>query len=225
MQLVEAGDTAESASAASAPDAPAAAMPGDYTLHVSKGAKEFTRTVPADTARKLKNDLAAIGAFRWDPAYADGKAEQAGAWSLTIVFQKDVFTFDAKGDKSAPARFDEFLETLYQLDFPRPGQDAADASAAPARAGRPRGRGIEGMRGDGAPTSGVGANPFGDFDAASADRVMQAFASMQQDPQAFMEAIRVEFKSMPAEQQVQLLDMLGNSGIQSRDWWERFLRG
>lgn len=196
-------------------------------------AVEFTRTMPEETARTLKNDLAALGVFRWDPDYHDEQAPGTGTWKLTIVFQQDVFTFEAKGQQSAPDRFGQFLETLYQLDFPRPEDAAAKPDEGPARASRPRGSGIEGMRGDGSSNpfdasalfGAAGANPLGDMDAATMERMNQAFASMAQNPNAFMDSVRDEFRTLSPDEQRQLLDMLGTSGIQSRDWWERFLRG
>lgn len=48
---------------------------------------------------------------------------------------------------------------------------------------------------------------------------------MAQNPNAFMDSVRDEFRTLSPDEQRQLLDMLGTSGIQSRDWWERFLRG
>lgn len=38
-------------------------------------------------------------------------------------------------------------------------------------------------------------------------------------------AMRAEFEAMPPEAKVKLLDMLAESGVESREWWEKNLCG
>lgn len=38
-------------------------------------------------------------------------------------------------------------------------------------------------------------------------------------------AMRAEFEAMPPEAKVKLLDMLAESGVESREWWEKILCG
>lgn len=38
-------------------------------------------------------------------------------------------------------------------------------------------------------------------------------------------AMRADFESLPQEAKVKLLDMLAESGVESREWWEKILCG
>lgn len=38
-------------------------------------------------------------------------------------------------------------------------------------------------------------------------------------------AMRADFESLPPEAKVKLLDMLAESGVESREWWEKILCG
>lgn len=38
-------------------------------------------------------------------------------------------------------------------------------------------------------------------------------------------AMRADFESLPPEARVKLLDMLAESGVESREWWEKILCG
>lgn len=38
-------------------------------------------------------------------------------------------------------------------------------------------------------------------------------------------AMRAEFEALPPEAKVKLLDMLAESGVESREWWEKILCG
>ena len=45
------------------------------------------------------------------------------------------------------------------------------------------------------------------------------------NPYALQQRMRDEFRHMPADEQERMLDALAASGMASRAWWERFLRG
>ena len=51
------------------------------------------------------------------------------------------------------------------------------------------------------------------------------FAEMQRNPQAMQQRLKDEFRHMSPDEQDRLLDMLASTGMASRAWWERFLRG
>lgn len=38
-------------------------------------------------------------------------------------------------------------------------------------------------------------------------------------------AMRADFESLPPEAKVKMLDMLAESGVESREWWEKVLCG
>ena len=44
------------------------------------------------------------------------------------------------------------------------------------------------------------------------------------DPTALQQRLKDEFKHMSAEEQNQMIDMLVQSGMGTRDFWERFFR-
>lgn len=192
----------------------------EYELHVEKGpahqlVADFTRTVPRKSAEALRDALASAGVFGWDEEYPDTVAPGSRRWNLRIVFQEGVFTQQSGGGSSVPEGFDALLEALYQLDLPRPGADDAPAMAAPgAFAG--------GFPDISALFAGA---PAGGPDASMLAAMQQTFAEMQANPERFQQQLKDEFRSLPREQQDQMLDMLAASGMASREWWERFLRG
>ena len=62
-----------------------------------------------------------------------------------------------------------------------------------------------------------GMGDLGDF--------QQMFAEMQRNPQAMQQRMKDEFRHMSPDEQNRLLDALASTGMASRAWWERFLRG
>ena len=77
----------------------------------------------------------------------------------------------------------------------------------------------------------VGKGGIGDLDfsklgeAFSGGAMADLFADAQNNPQAFQQRMKEEFRHMSPEEQNQLLDMLASTGMGSREFWERFLRG
>ena len=53
----------------------------------------------------------------------------------------------------------------------------------------------------------------------------ELFSEAQRNPQAIQQRMRDEFAHMSPEEQNRMLDTLASSGLASRAWWERFLRG
>ena len=62
-------------------------------------------------------------------------------------------------------------------------------------------------------------------DMGSMGELHQMFADMQRNPQAMQQRMKDEFRRMAPEEQNRLLDALASTGMASRAWWERFLRG
>jgi hypothetical protein len=50
-------------------------------------------------------------------------------------------------------------------------------------------------------------------------------SEMHNNPAAFQQRMRDEFRHMPPDEQERMLDSLASTGIASRAWWERYLRG
>lgn len=219
---------------------------GLYELHVEKGSasnptSQFTRDVPVDVAQRLKDALQDIGVFGWDESYGDTAAPGSRRWSVTTVFKEDVFSVASKGGSDAPASFDAMLEELYRLDFPRP--EGGKPSGASMRQGVGLGTALNSMgsmglgsiggmsAGDMGAYGAVGKGGFGDVDFsqlgdlfASGD-MADMLADMQKNPQAMQQRMKDEFRRMSPDEQNRLLDMLASTGMASRAWWERFLRG
>lgn len=219
---------------------------GTYELHVEKGSasnptSQFTRAVPLEVAERLRDALQGLGAFGWEESYGDASAPGSRRWSMTTVFREGVFSVSSKGGSDAPAGFDDLLEELYRLDFPRP--DAVKAQGAPAGQGMRLGTALNSLgslgigsmgglsAGDMGAYGAVGKGGFGDIDfsklgdAFGGGDLANLFADAQGNPQALQQRLREEFRHMSPEEQNQLLDMLASSGMASRSWWERFLRG
>lgn len=188
-----------------------------YELHVEQGsaanpAVKFTRTVPRETAQKLKDRLGELGVFSWDEAPQASPRDNLAQWSLALVFKKDVFSVEARGANKVPAHFDDVLEELYQLDFPRPA--APKEPEAPA---------FDGMPFD----MGAMQNLFGADgpNAYAFEQMQEALETMRTDPARFQQMMRDEFRALPVEQQEAFINALASTGMASRAWWERFLRG
>lgn len=194
----------------------------NFELHVEKGPAgqlscDFTRTVPLKTAVALRDALAELGVFGWDEEYADTQAPGSRQWRLKIVFQEGVFTQESAGGSNVPEGFEGLLEEFYQLDLPRPGADDAPGVTASAKA-----PGFSGMPDFGALFGGGGE---GAPDAALWAEMQRAMADLQAHPEKFQQQLKEEFRMLPREQQDNMLDMLASTGMGTREWWERFLRG
>ena len=223
---------------------------GMYELHVEKGSasrptSQFTREVPLETAQKLKDALQDIGVFAWDESYGDAPDVPARRWTLNTVFKEGVFATSSKGGSDVPVGFETMLEEFYRLDFPRP--EAARATASAPRQGIGLGTALNTMgslglgsvggmsAGDMGAYGAAGKGGLGDVDFSKLGDVLggelagagfgDVFAEMQRNPQALEQRMKDEFRHMSPDEQNQLLDMLAGTGIASRAWWERFLRG
>ena len=173
---------------------------GLYELHVQQGSAtnpsaQFTRRVPIEAATRLRDTLQSVGAFGWEASYGDATAPDSRRWSLSVVFKKGVFSIESKGGSDVPAGFDDLLEELYRMDFPRPAGQRVSAPAAQM------------------PSS------IGD---------MAAFASqLGSDPaqaQRLARQMKDEIRHMSPAERNQLIDMLVQSGMGTRAFWEDFLR-
>ena len=219
---------------------------GMYELHVERGSasrptSQFTREIPQEKAQNLKDALQEIGAFAWDESYPDAPGAPARRWTLSTVFRKDVFTVSSKGGSDVPVGFETMLEEFYRLDFPRP--EAAKANVGNPRQGISLGTALNSMgslglgsiggmsAGDLGAYGAVGKGGFGDLDFSKLGDVMQGgelsdmLDEMQRDPEVLQRRMKEEFRHMSPEEQSRMLDMLASTGMASRAWWERFLRG
>lgn len=231
-----------------------------YELHVEKGSasnpsSQFTRKVPQDVAERLRDTLQQAGAYGWDESYGDTIAPGSRRWTMNIVFKEGVFSVSSKGGSDAPAGFDDVLEELYRLDFPRPaglqGNAAQNGNAAGAFAASSLGAlGSAGLGGLGASGAsglrGMSAGDLGAFGAAGggvdfsqmadllkssgmpgmdAAEMQDLLAQAQSNPQLIQQRMKDEFRHMPHDEQERMLDALAATGMASRAWWERFLRG
>lgn len=194
-----------------------------FELHVEKGPVgqltcDFTRTVARKSAEVLRDALAEAGVFGWDEDYPDDADPGGRRWSLWIVFEEGVYAQQSGGGSSVPAGFDDLLEALYRLDLPRPGADDAPGLA--------RSAGAAGTSGGGAGLAALFAGgPEGGPDASMLEEMQRTMAELQANPGQFQRQIKEEFATLPRDQQEQMLDMLAATGMATRDWWERFLRG
>ena len=218
---------------------------GMYELNVEKGSasnptSQFTREVPADVAQRLKDALQEIGVFGWDESYGDAAAPGSRRWSVNTVFKEGVFSVASKGGSDAPAGFDAMLEELYHLDFPRP--DAGKISAAPQQ-GVGIGTALNSLgslglgnfggmsAGDLGAYGAVGKGGVGDFDFSmlgemfSSGGMADMLSEMQGNPQAMQQRMKDEFQRMGPAERKRLIDMLVQSGMGTRKFWEDFFNG
>ena len=189
-----------------------------FSLHVESGTasnpkESFDRTVARSVVERMRDKLAEIGAFSWEGEYGDSSAPGTRRWNMGIVFQEGVFSVQSFGGSDTPEGFADLLEMLYQMDMPRPASEAPSASATVSPGAAPDFSAMFGAAGPGGP------------DPAMLGAMQEAFAQMQSNPAAFTRQMKDEFSHLPYEQQEALLDMLASSGMATRDWWERFLRG
>lgn len=225
----------------------AAAEGGLYELKVQKGSaanpiSQFTRKVPLEVAERLRDALQDIGAFGWEDSYGDTLAPGSRRWTMSVVFQEGVFSLESKGGSDVPAGFNALLEELYRLDFPRPavarkGKGAQGVGSAINTMGLGGLGSIGGMSaGDlGAfASSGMGAGAdfsrFGELFAGGmggvdAREMQDLLAQAQANPQLLQQRMKDEFRHLSPDEQDQMLDALAATGMATREWWERFLRG
>lgn len=202
----------------------------EYRLHVEQGPAErtttdFTRGAGLSQARDLTEKLLDAGVFSWEESYGDDPAAGMSRWTLRIVFEPGVFEVRSKGGSAYPHGFDAMMEAFYGLGLPRPDAGGAKAGGpfpgAAAGAGPASPFNAQSMEGLMNAFGSMGGG-FGDFDLGD---LQQAMADMQANPQRMQGLLRDEFRSLPADQQDSLLDLLSSTGFATREWWERFLRG
>lgn len=205
----------------------------DYQLHVEAGPAErtttdFTKGATLLQARTLVEKLLDAGVFSWEESYPDDPQAGMARWMLGVVFDPGVFEIRSRGGSAYPQGYDAMMEAFYELGLPRPGQDESvreiGFSGVPfgeaAVSGKPFN--MQSMQGFLKAVEGMDEGLDGFNMAADMQRIM---ADMQADPQRMHEMLRNEFRSMPADQQDAMIDMLASMGFASRAWWERFFRG
>lgn len=193
---------------------------GMYTLSVESGSAangtHFSREIPESFAQTLKDELGQAGVFAWEESYG---GDPSFSWSLKIVFKQDVFSIASQGKSELPAGFNDMLEAFYKMDFPRPSSQ--DESRA-------RRSDISSAFGDPKDLISIDElfSQFGNMGSSDIMSQMQdAMQLMQEHPEEFERQMRAEFASLPPAQQNAMIDLLASMGPQSREWWERFLRG
>lgn len=220
---------------------------GTYEMHAEKGSaanpiKQFTRNVPCETAVRLRDALQDIGVFGWDESYGNDPARGVRRWTISTVFKEDVFSVTSRGGSEVPPGFDQLLEELYRLDFPRP--QSRQPNTAPSGIGSAmNSMGLGGL-------GSIGGMNVGDLGAYSSTGSMPAnfpslsdltggegapgldegeiaglISEIQRNPQALQDRMKEEFRHLPPDEQNRMLDALASTGMASRAWWERFLRG
>ena len=55
--------------------------------------------------------------------------------------------------------------------------------------------------------------------------LVDLLSEARMNPSGLQGRIRDEFRQLPPDEQERMLDALASSGMASRAWWERFLRG
>lgn len=183
---------------------------GMYELHVERGSasnptSQFTRQVPTEVAQRLKDVLQDIGVFGWDESYGDAKEPGSRRWTVNTVFKEGVFSMSSKGGSDAPAGFDAMLEELYRLDFPRPDERRAGNAKSLQQS-----------------VSGMSNAAITDMLGSGEAREM--LDQLQRNPQAMQQRMKDEYRHMSADQRRQLIDMLVQTGMGTREFWEDFFR-
>lgn len=194
---------------------------GMYELHVEKGSasnpiSQFTRLVPNDVAQRLKDSLQDIGVFSWEESYGDLAAPGQRRWSVTTVFKEGVFSTASRGGSDTPPGFDQMLEELYRLDFPRPNASKTPSAPTNLRHFNGAEAGFSQMA-DLLKSGGLGG--------VDPSELLSALEQARSDPYALQARMREEFRHLSPEEQEKLLDALASAGGATRAWWERFLRG
>jgi hypothetical protein len=174
-----------------------------YELKVQKGSaanpsSQFTRKIPLEVVERFRDALQNIGVFNWEESYSDTSAPGSRRWTVSTVFQEGVFSVESKGGSDVPRGFDELLEELYRLDFPRPAKPRAEATPV-------------------MPTS------IGDLAAFASKEGLPGFSDLANLNSAeLQQRMKEEFRHMSPDEQNQLIDMLVQMGAGTRDYWERF---
>ena len=236
---------------------------GEFEIQVQKGSatrpiQQFTRRAPLQRAAQLRDALQALGVFSWEGDYGDTSRPGSMRWSLIIVFEKDVFSMEAKGGSDTPPAFEDMLEELYRLDFPRPQSGAREQYGQGEPQAASGMQGMQGVQGIGSALNMLGGGSFGRFSAgdlgayAATGQIPPGFddaalsglsglmsnisnmnpadlqdmmAHMQANPQLMQQRMKEEFQHMSPAEQNEMLDALAATGMATREWWERFLRG
>ena len=217
-----------------------------YELHVEKGpasnpSSQFTRQIPRDSAQNLKDALQDAGVFGWEESYGNEAGRAPMRWTLAIVFKEGVFSLSSKGGNAVPAGFDQMLDEFYRLDFPRPQKTVRSGSSAGSIGTAINALGARGLGGlsagdlgaYGAAGGAAGADfsqladmmKAGGLPGMDGEDLSRLLADAQSNPAALQQRMREEFLHLPADEQERMLDMLASTGVASRAWWERFLRG
>lgn len=220
--------SAEGVSPSELLDEPAPLTGLHYVLHYEEGAAgratEGDIDLTLEAAQKLQNSLVEAGVYLWDPEYGNDPNQPPAKWSFTAVLQQGVFTQSVRGGSDFPQGFSQMLEAFYEAGLPQPQKPAAHHAA-------PMGAGIPGNFGN-----------MGSFDPSQMFSAMQAMMStgmpqqaleemqeimneLKDNPEAFQERLKSEFRSLSPSQQDELLNLLSSTGMASRDWWEDFFRG
>lgn len=186
---------------------------GMYELHVERGSasnpiSQFTREVPVEVAQRFKNALQELGVFGWEESYGDTAAPGSRRWSVNTVFKEDVFSVSSKGGSDAPAAFEALLEELYRLDFPRPDAEKPDVAS------RQKGSGLGAAL---SPMGLPGMGSIGDLAAYASQGGMPGL-----DAEELQRRMRDEVRRMGPAERKQLIDMLVQSGMGTREFWEDF---
>lgn len=194
---------------------------GMYELHVEKGSasnpvSQFTRLVPNEVAQRLKDSLQDIGVFAWEESYGDSTAPGKKRWSVTTVFKEGVFSVVSRGGSDTPAGFDQMLEELYRLDFPRSNAPRASSVQMDSRR-------FDGM--DASFSQMADLMKSGGLGGIDPSEMLSVLEQARSDPYALQARMREEFRCLPPDEQEKLLDALTSAGGASRAWWENFLRG
>ena len=169
-----------------------------FELHVEKGSasnlvSQFTRMVPLETAQRLMKKMQEAGVLDWEETYGD-----------------------ARGGSDVPAGFDELVEELYRLDFPR-------AANPKSQVGQGMSNPLASMDVDYAQMADLFSN--GGIEGFDPSTLVDLLSEARMNPSGLQGRIRDEFRQLPPDEQERMLDALASSGMASRAWWERFLRG
>lgn len=189
-------------------------------------AADFTRTVPFERAVELRDAIQAAGVYGWEETYGDEASFHGFAWKLAVDFKKDVFAIQCEGGSDLPEGFDQVLEALYRLDLPRPTAAVVRENPAAFVGAVEVANDPEEAPTDLSDMSQLfGQLPPGMFGGVSMDDMRAAFEEFQRNPEQFRDPLRRQFAQLPPMFQNQILDALGSTGMQSREWWEHYLRG
>lgn len=188
-------------------------------------------TLTFEQVQQLQNNLVKAGVYLWDESYGDAQDVAPSRWNLTIVLKKDVFTQTSRGGSAYPDGFSQMIEAFHAIGLPQSSRAQSQQQTAGFNPFNPMGAGFD--------PSNFNANNFNPNDMFSAmqsmlqsgapqqamQQLQEAMNQLRDNPQAFQERLRSEFKSLSTEQQNELLNMLGSTGMVSREWWENFFRG